>query len=262
MYKSQTAKQLAIRMNLPEDYIVTGMLSCGSWDEQKYFERLLIVLDELGIKHSSKILTGFLNHIYELEINGKYYWFTLLYGGAMLSEYTHLACMFGSKKNIHIGTCGGLNTEINTLDFIVPTWSFGNDSVTRAYARDIKDNKHYSDKKLSQSLKDIISLSNKVFEGPIITCQAKFGETWEDVQDWSKEGYFGVEMETSTIFSVSNHFKVPCASLLYVTDNLIKGQIIGDESYMILEERREKTRRAMYKAGLKAIIEYSMDFST
>lgn len=255
MYKSHTANQFKTMLNLPEDYSVAGLLSYGAWDEQKHFEKLHAILNELEIKHSSKQLTGFLSHIYEIEIDGKLYWFTLLYGGAMLSEYTHLACLFGSKKNIHIGSCGGLFPEMNSLDFLMPTWSFGNDSVTRIYSRDIQDNKHFADKKLSELLKEKIALSNKIWEGPIITCQAMMGESWEDVQSWSKEGYFGVEMETSTVFSVSNHYKVPCAGLMYVSDNLIKGQTVGDESHTQEKELRGLVKDEVYRAGIKILIE-------
>lgn len=255
MYKTFTPEQMKIQLGLPEDYSVSGLLSYGAWDEQAYFDKLHAILNELGIKHSSKKLAGFLNRIYEIKIEGKNYWFTLLYGGAMLSEYVHFACLFDSKKNIHIGSCGGLHPEINSLDFIIPTWSFGNDSVTRLYSRDVADFKHYSDKKLSQLLKEKITLPNKIWEGPIVNCQGMMGETWEDVQSWSKDGYYGVEMETSTLFSVSNHYKVPCAGLVYVSDNLIKGQTIEDEAYNSQKTLREESKNEVFRAGLKTLIE-------
>lgn len=58
----------------------------------------------------------------------------------------------------------------------------------------------------------------------MVTCQGSLGQTEEDVQQWSKEGYFGVDMETSTFFAVSNYFSVPSAATVYVADNLIEGQ--------------------------------------
>lgn len=255
MYKSKSAQYYRERLGLPDNYTIHGLLSYGAWDEQKHFNKLHKILNELNIKHLSKQLTGFLSHIYEIEINGKIYWFTLLYGGAMLSEYTHLACLFGSKKNIHIGSCGGLYPEMNSLDFLIANWSFGNDSITRVYNRDLTNFKHQSDKNLSKSLKEKITLSNTIWEGPVMTCQAMMGETWEDVESWSKDGYYGVEMETSTVFSVSNSQQVPCAGLMYVSDNLIKGQTVGDESHIAEKEIREKSKNEVYKAGIKTLIE-------
>lgn len=254
MYKSHKADWYKERYSLSQDYCLQGLLSYGAWDKQKHFNKLKNILDKLGIKHVGRQLDGFLSNIYEIEIDSKYYWFAVAYGGAVLSEYVHLACIFGSNKNIHIGSCGGLYPKMQSLDFVVPNWSFGDDSVTRVYSRDIKDFRHYSDKNLSEQLKSKISLSNKILEGPIITCQAMMGETWEDVERWSNEGYHGVEMETSTVFSISNSFKIPSASIMYVSDNLIKGQTVGDDSHVAQKDIREFTKDEVYKAGILTLL--------
>lgn len=146
-----------------------------------------------------------------------------MYGGAMLSEYIHLACLFGSKKNIHISSCGGLNPNLNSLDLIVPTYTHGNESTTRIYERESKDNKHYSTESISLELIENTPKTFKIDTGPIMGCQAMMGKTWEDVKSWSEAGYSGVEMETAVFFAVSNHFKVPCGALIYISDNLIRG---------------------------------------
>jgi len=48
------------------------------------------------------------------------------------------------------------------------------------------------------------------------TCSAMLGETREDIQGRSSEGYYGVEMESATIFAVSNHFHIPSAAMIYI----------------------------------------------
>ncbi len=58
MYKAQTAEQLKTHFDLPENYSVEGLLSYGSYDEQKHFDKLHATLTELGIQHSSKKLSG------------------------------------------------------------------------------------------------------------------------------------------------------------------------------------------------------------
>ncbi len=80
------------------------------------------------------------------------------------------------------------------------------------------------------------------------------GETFEDVEAWSRAGYYGVEMETATLFSVSNHFNVPSASLLYVTDNLIKGQTVGDESHNLQKEERNLRKEETFRAGILTLV--------
>jgi len=88
----------------------------------------------------------------------------------------------------------------------------------------------------------------------VMTCSAMLGETKEDIENWSKDGYYGVEMETSTVFAVSSHFNVPSASLIYVTDNLIKGQVVGDDSHKQQTESRYLNAQKMYDISVDVLI--------
>lgn len=250
MYKSVTAEDFRRQFNLPTDYKVRGMLSYGAWDEDKHFKKIVDISEELKILQTSRRLDGFLSRIVELTIENSIYWFTVMYGGAMLSECVHLASLLGSERNIHFGSCGGLYPEMNSLDLLIPTWSFGDESTTRAYAR---DHRHYPDKTLSAFIRSKIPNKYKVWNGPAITYQAMMGETWDDVKSWSENGYYGVEMETATVFSVSKHFDVPSASLLYVTDNLIKGQVVGDDSHNQQKEIREEVKNDVYKVVIQSL---------
>jgi len=245
MYKSFTKTDFEKILGLPSDYHVEGVLSCGHYDAEKQIARLEKSLTNAKVSYQIDRQIGYLQNVFEVRVDNKIYWFTVVYGGVTLSEYLHFACMFGSKKNIHIGSCGGLYPEMNSVDYLIPTWSFGNESSTRFYDREDTDNLHYPNKELS----DLIGLKmmdKKVWKGPIMTCGAMLAETKEDVEKWSKEGYYGVEMETSTVFAVSNHFMVPSASLVYVTDNLIKGQVVGDNSHVQQKEEREKKAQKMF----------------
>lgn len=254
MYKSFTAKEFKKLLNIPSDYSVEGFISYGAWDEAKHFAIVAEALDELGIAFTSQKLDGFLSHVLELTIDNNIYWMTVMYGGAQLSEHIHLASLFGSKRNIHIGSCGGLYNEMKSLDMLIPSWSYGNESTTRAYEPEAIDFKHYSDTALSRLLGSNVQGDYKIWDGPVVTNQAMMGETWEDVQSWSKNGFYGVEMETATMFAVSKHFHVPSAALLYVSDNMIKGQTAGDDSHLQEKAARELAKRAVYKAGLRTLI--------
>ena len=105
MYKAFTASELKGHFNLPPDYKIKGYISYGAYDNEKHFNNIKKVLKELKLKYTSRNLGkvyGFLSHILEIKIKGNIYWFSVNYGSARLSEYLHLACLFGSKKNIHI----------------------------------------------------------------------------------------------------------------------------------------------------------------
>ena len=254
MYKEFTAPEWRKLFKLPDDYSVSGILVYGAWDKPKQTSILEKHLADMGIEFQLNPLPDFLSGMSELVIDGKHYWFAVAYGGAILSEYVHLACMFGSRKNILIGSCGGLFEQMNSGDFILPTYVNGNESSTRLYQREVSDHKHMPDQALGDSLTNRIDAKYKIHRGPTITCQAMMGETLQDIKDWSAAGYFGVEMEAATVIAVSNHFKVPATALLVVGDNLIKGEAVGGEGYENARVFREEVRVQQYHAAILELL--------
>lgn len=254
MYQTLNKNDYQRILKLEYGYKVEAVLSFGHYDAEKQLTRLKKSLSNIGTKYTLTRKEDFLRNIFELKIAEKNYWFIVEYGGVILCEYLHFSCLFGSKRNIHIGNCGGLYPKMESVDFLIPTWTFGNESSTRFYDRKNINNIHYPDKKLSGKIKSKLS-GEKIWEGPIITCEAMLAETKEDVIQWSKEGYFGVEMETSTVFAVSNYFKVPSCALVYVADNLIKNQTVADESYILQKEARDKKAQKMFDVALSVLLE-------
>lgn len=255
MYKGHTVTDFKKYFGLPKDYKVDGVLSYGSWRKDEHKELLKEIIGEQGFQVEYEQLgESFLREILAFRINGKRFWFETGYGGAYLSEILHLGCMLGSKKNIVLGKCGELLESGKTGDIIIPTYSHGNESTTRMYNPDSGNNKHFSNKKLNKSLKKRLGSDVTIYEGPVITCQAMLFESWEDIQNWSKEGYLGVEMETSTVFAVSKHFNVPAAGLLVIADNLIKQETVLHGNYKDATENRYKIRDLTYKAALEELL--------
>ena len=76
-------------------------------------------------------------------------------------------------------------------------------------------------------------------------------EKWEDVEQWSTEGYAGVEMEAATVFSASKHFGVPAAAILRIGDNLIEEQTVMDINY----ENNQDLRRQVSQDAFDIIVE-------
>ena len=87
------------------------------------------------------------------------YWYAVCFGGPMLSQITHLACALGSKVNILIGTCGGLDPAADSGDLIVPSYSNADESTTRVYRRDLGPdrNDHRADPYLAQRIVEALS---------------------------------------------------------------------------------------------------------
>ena len=253
MYKSFTSQQYKEHLGLPDEYRVDGVLCYGTMNEQKMLEALRFNLDEMNIQTDIVPLDNpFLRFIREFRIEGKTYWFMIGYGGAWLSEYLHWACLFGSEKNILLGSCGGLKPGMKPADFIIPTSSYAEESSARMYNRE--SNVHVADVELSDRLAARIQEGAKVWRGPMVTCQAMIGETKEDVIQWSEQGYYAVEMEAATVFAVSTHFNVPSAASVYVADNLIEDHTAISEEYALEGDTRYQNQRKQIRAALEELL--------
>ena len=161
--------------------------------------------------------------------------------------------MLGSKKNILVGLCGGLKQGLDKFTIIVPNYSYATDSSPHMYVRNNKSNLFHSSSKLSKEIKRLLIKNGlNTLTGPTITCQGMVGETWKDVITWNKRGFYGVEMEASTVFAVSKHFKVPSVAILQVADNLIEKETVMSESYLEKKRKLKKIRRKMMDVAVKS----------
>ena len=255
MYKKHTNEDFKKYFGIPLDYKVDGVLSYGSWRKTEHKDIVRKIIKELGLKVEYENIGGsIVREIMVFKINGKRFWFETGYGGAYISEIFHFGSMFGSKKNIILGTCGGLNKSAETGEIIIPTYSFGNESTTRMYDLILNENKHFSNEKLNNNLFKRSEGITKIYRGPVMTCQAMLAERWQDVSEWSSQGYLGVEMETSTVFAVSKHFNVPASAILVVADNLIKKETVLHGNYKDVKENRDRMRDLTYKIELEELI--------
>ncbi len=254
MYKDLTKAEYTKMLSLPDDYQVDGFITYGSSKPDKFYQLCLEILPSISVDSSTKRLEGFLSYILEISVDEKIFWFATVYGGAMLSEYTHLASLFGSKNNIHIGSCGGLDEKIMPLDIIIPTYSYGNESTTRSYRNSSQQLTFPSNERLSKKLHNHLSSSLTRHSGSIMTTQAMLGETKKCIDEWVSNNYSGVEMETSTMFAVSGHFGVPSGAILVVGDHLVLGSLVGSESYVDYKYKIKEIQREILKAGLEVLI--------
>ncbi len=254
MYKTFTPADYRNHWKLPDDYAVEGFIIFGTFHPGPYNQlKEELASMNLDVKYGQVSDNPYFAPILEFTIKGKRYWFTVAYGGTMLSEWVHLACLFGSQNNVVIGSCGGLFPAADSPDVIVPTYAYADESATRMY-EPIPDKKHKSDEALNLQLIKQLGQNHKVWHGPTVTCQAMMAETWEDIQQWSKDGYYGVEMEAATVFAVSNHFKRSSAALLVIGDNLVKEKTVLDVNYESGAVTRQQVRGDLLRAALSEII--------
>lgn len=242
-------------LGLSPDYKVDGLIVTGTHPKTKEYPILAEILQQVApdFVEEKPFAHLFFSDIKSFIVDGKRIWFDVVYGTAYLTEVLHVAALMGSNKNILLGTCGGLRDDENAGDFVIPETSFGNESSNRMYQRDNHSYVYSADRELRDLIKKRIDPSRKVFAGQMVTVQAMLAESAEDVHEWSAAGYTAVDMESSTMFAVSEHFKIPSAALLYVADNLVRNELVGGEVYAAQKETRIMARKEIYKIALEVI---------
>lgn len=256
MYKKYTKEDFLKYLNYKDDYKVQGVLCYGAMRKKKHRQELEDNLKSLGYEVKYEVVqeSGFYENIIVLNIGGKKIWYDTSYGGAYLSEVLHLACLLGSKKNILLGSCGGLSKEGSAGDIVLATASYGNESTTRMYQPDNEEFIYFPDKDLTNKIKARISNKYRIIEGKIMTCQAAMMESWEDVLRWSDEGYAGVEMESSTFFAVSKYFNAPSAMAVFIADNLIKKETLMDKKVQDLKQYFQEVKTELFRVALEELL--------
>ena len=156
MYKSLTKQDILKLLKLPSNYKVDGLIVFGTHPKSTQYPYLYGALKKLfpNYKKETKIKNRFLSDIKSFKIGNKRIWFDVVYGAAYLSELLHVACMLGSKKNILLGSCGGLRKDMKTGDIVLPVASFSNESATRMYQRNNESFLYFSDKNLLLEIKN------------------------------------------------------------------------------------------------------------
>ncbi|OGD08823.1 hypothetical protein A2397_05255 [Candidatus Amesbacteria bacterium RIFOXYB1_FULL_44_23] len=256
MYKQLKVEDFRKILKLPEDYRVDGVLIHGAMRKKKHKQELEETIAKLGYKANYSVIyeSGFYENITVIEIDGKRIWFDSSYGGAYLCEVLHIASQLGSKKNILVGSCGGLAPLGLAGDIIIPSSSYGNESTTRMYQPDNEEFTYFPDTQLNENIKAKVNPKFKIIEGKLLTCQGALQESWEDIERWSNEGYVGVEMESSTMFAVSSFFNIPSTAILFIADNLIKKETLFGENFEQLMEKFKESKFETFKVAFEELL--------
>jgi purine-nucleoside phosphorylase len=252
MYRELTASDLKNFLNVTQEYRVDALLTYGVYSKEKALKVFEKTLGELGIPCVYEPIKGaFFDGIKSINTPFGRLWFETIYGCAYASEIIHIASMLGAKGIIHLGSFGALRADIKTGDIIVPDNAYGDESVTRMYARKKTKPFFSANPQLAKELSENLGLDRN--NDSVVSIQAMLAETREDVNKWSQHGYVGVEMECAALFSVADHFNVPAAAAIYAADNLIQNVLVTDEIYDETSENREAAKRRLFLAALKTL---------
>ncbi len=158
----------------------------------------------------------------------------------------------GTRVFIRVGTCGALRKGIEVGDLIIPYAAVRNDGVTKRYVSEnypaVASPRVYYALVNAAKRHDI-----KYYEGIILSDDMYYCRL-DEMIEWSKKNIIAVEMEASTIFTLTSLKGLEGGAILAVDGNIIEGTgkpFIGESEDV---EKKDKLRR-----GIETEIKIALD---
>lgn len=143
--------------------------------------------------------------------------------GTVILEGVMRSLVYTRVENvIGIGSCGALQPEIACGDIVVSGSSQAGECLSPQYGFP-QGEMVEGDAGLTGAMAGFMrGRGLPVHVGPIITTGAAFRETDEMIANWSEQGFLGVELEASALFSLGNFLGLKTAIALLVTDSPLR----------------------------------------
>jgi 5'-methylthioadenosine phosphorylase len=157
-------------------------------------------------------------------------------GGPSASIIFEELYMLGARSIVRLGTCGGLTKDLGIGDFIIPTGAAHPNGSLRTYVTDGVLPPVPDLKLTSRLIEGCESAGAKFRSGVVFSSDAFYQEDPAHLKTWTSRGVIGVEMECATLFTLAALRGFRSASLLILSDSLVR----KSESVMVSSEGLRK----------------------
>ena len=131
----------------------------------------------------------------------------------------------GAKRLLRVGTCGGLQPDLQLGDLIVAVSAIAADSTAQHLVRE--PHAPTADWELVHgAVHAARELGRPVRVGPIVSSDLFYNPDEGQYQRWSDRGILAVEMEAAVLFTLGALRKVKAGCLLTVSDVVVEGEFV------------------------------------
>jgi uridine phosphorylase len=149
--------------------------------------------------------------------------FCMAYGAPRAVEIITMFAAIGTGLVIQVGTCGGLQPELQPGDIVIPDLVCCEDGVSHLYGADPATTSA-TPLQIERARAMLQSRGRTVRVGPHVTFSSLFAESVQMMEAWHSKGLLSVDMETATTLSVAEEYGCEAVSLLVVWDELTRGR--------------------------------------
>ncbi|QLG26322.1 nucleoside phosphorylase [Halorarum halophilum] len=150
----------------------------------------------------------------------------------------------GVETVIRVGTCGGLQTNVEIGDMVVATGAAKEEGTSKRY-----ESATYPAVPDYETLTSLVDAAEargeEVHVGPIVSDDAFYNESDEYVEDWEAAGLLAIEMEAAAVFSLARRRGMKAGAICTADGNLVAGTQKGADSD---EELPEKAKNNVGRA--------------
>lgn len=221
---------------VPEKIILEGTW----WHKERYPARL---------EYLTKVRELKFPDMYLGQYEGSSVMFCCAYGAPRAVEPVHIFGILGTKKVIQIGSCGGLQPNIQTGDIVIPTISHIGEGASQYYGQSVSSTATTG--LVEMANRKLINLGLKTHLGAHVSTSALLQQSDEQVGIWQQAGLLGVDMETSAVFSAAEYFNMQRVSMLFVWDELLNHRTWLDEFSTVEKSKQTEANRAIFEVALK-----------
>lgn len=179
--------------------------------------------------------------------------YSCAYGAPRAVEPVHIFGSLGTSLAIQIGSCGAIQRGVHTGDIVLPTEVKIGEGASQYYAegqwaRPIAAWVEKADQKLK-------ARGFTTHQGRFITTSALFAQPPERVAGWEREGYLGVDMETSAIFTVAKVMEMAAVSMVFAWDELYLQRTFLHEFSPEEQHKQEQANLAIFEVALELAVQ-------
>ncbi len=175
--------------------------------------------------------------------------FCMAYGAPRAVEIITIFAAVGTRLAIQIGTCGGLQAELEPGDIIVPDAVRCEDGVAHLYGADPLTT-FATPSQVERAQRLLESRGRNVRVGPHVTFSSLFAESNSMMEAWHADGLLSVDMETATTLSVAEQHGCEAVSLLVVWDELTRGRRFLDPMTATAEAELDQSNKDVFEVAL------------
>lgn len=230
-------------MALGADEVPVGVVSEGTWWEERAYEARLAHLDDVRELAFPGVFWG--------RWRGVPVAFCCAYGAPRAVEPVHAFGSVGTRVAVQIGSCGGLQPGLRTGDVVLPERAAIGEGASAYYGA--KDASYASPRLLDAAERALTARGLTTHRGPHLTTSSLFMQSAATIDAWRAAGHLGVDMETSAVYSATASFGMEAVALLFVWDELLRGRTWLEPFPEAERARQERANREIFEVALELI---------